>query len=427
MRNATPLLSALFLLFASTTLVLAQETILINYNGHNGSGPAVTMVADKSGNLYGTTNAGGAYSSACNGSGCGTVFELVNKGGGQYAYKVLHSFGSGSDGQIPNAQLTVDARGNLFGNTYEGGTNGFGTVFMLQRNSLGVWKEKVIYNFTGGPDGAGPQATLALDSLGNLYGTASGGGIVSSACTILTGCGTVFRLTPQSGGQWTESTLYQFGGTPDGWFPLAGVVVRGNGVLYGTTYGGGVNGYGTVYALRQVHGVWTEKILHSFNLDGTDGIFPVVGMTADAAGNLYGPAVNGGSTLSGCGGAGCGVIFELVAPTWTEEILYSFSGENDGGAPATNLILDSSGNLYSTGASGGTSGSGCGGFGCGVVFELENNGSSVWTEKPLHNFGIGTDGSVPYGGVIFGADGNLYGTTYQGGTNNLGVAYKLVP
>ena len=421
------LLSVSLLLFASTALVAAQETILLNYNGASGSLPAVTMVADSAGNLYGTTNFGGAYSSACNGSGCGTVFELVNKGGGKYAYKIIHSFGSGSDGQNPNAQLTVDARGNLFGDTYAGGTTGFGTVFIMRRNSLGVWNEKVIYNFTGGSDGAHPQATLALDSKGSLYGTASGGGISGVGCLAGFGCGTVFRLTPQSGGQWTESTLYRFHGVPDGGFPLAGLVVGANGVLFGTTNLGGANAYGTVYALHQVQGVWTEKILHSFNLDGTDGTSPVVGMTADVAGNLYGPAIAGGSTLSGCGGAGCGVIFELIAPTWKEKILYSFTGGNDGGAPATNLIFDNSGNLYSTAAWGGTSGTGCGGFGCGVVFELENNGGGGWTEKTLHSFGIGTDGTLPYGGVIFGADGNLYGTTYQGGMNNLGVVYRLTP
>src|SRR5215469_9835928 len=122
------------------TLVAAQETILVNYNGQNGSGPAVTMVADKSGNLYGTTNNGGAHSTACNGKGCGTVFELVNEGSGKYGYRIIHSFGAGSDGQLPNSQLTVDARGNLFGDTYLGGTNGFGTVFVMHRNSPGEWE-----------------------------------------------------------------------------------------------------------------------------------------------------------------------------------------------------------------------------------------------------------------------------------------------
>jgi len=410
----------------SVTAIAAQETIFLNYNGKNGSGPAVTMAADKAGNLFGTTNFGGADSSGCGGTGCGTVFELAYSGG-KYTYKIIHSFGAGTDGQIPNAQLIVDSHGNLYGDTYLGGTNGFGSIFTMHRNPTGAWTEKVIYNFTGGSDGANPQSTLAFDAAGNLYGTASGGGIVSSLCTVIVGCGTIFKLTPGSNEQWTETTLYQFAGTPDAWFPLAGLVVAANGVLYGTTNAGGVNGLGTVYALKQVHGVWTEKILHSFNLDGTDGIFPVVGLTADAAGNLYGPAINGGSTLSGCGGVGCGIIFEFVAPTWTEKILYSFTGGTDGGGPATNLIFDGSGNLYSTGAYGGSSGTGCGGSGCGVVFELKPNGSGGWSESTLHSFGLGSDGSLPYGGVIFGADGNLYGTTYQGGASGLGIAYKLVP
>lgn len=409
----------------SVSRTVAQETILLNYNGKNGAGPAVTMAADKSGNLYGTTNYGGAFASACKGMGCGTVFELLNRGG-KYTYKIIHSFGNGTDGQLPNSQLTVDSHGNLYGDTYSGGTKGFGAIFRMHRNGTGDWTEKVIYNFTGGKDGSGPQATLAFDAAGNLYGTASGGGIASSACTIVVGCGTVFKLTHRTNGHYTESTIYQFAGTPDGWFPLAGLVVAADGTLYGTTDGGGANNFGTVYSLTKAHGVWSEQILHNFNLDGTDGINPVVGLTADAKGNLYGPAVNGGSTLSGCGGIGCGVIFELVAPNWTENILYSFTGGNDGGGPATNLTFGASDKLYSTGAYGGTSGTGCGGLGCGVVFELKPNGNGGWREVTLHNFGHGSDGYLPYGGVIFGVDGNLYGTTYLGGTKNLGVVYKLM-
>ena len=428
-RLATTAAVAIFVvvLVSPVARAAAQETILLNYSGKNGANPGVTMVTDKAGNLYGTTNFGGAYSSSCNGAGCGTVFELVYRGG-TYSYKTIHSFGNGSDGQLPNAQLTVDSQGNLFGDTISGGTNGAGTVFKLHRNAIGTWTETVIYNFTGGKDGSQPMATLAFDTAGNLYGTASGGGIVSSACTnpYVVGCGTVFKLAPRSIGQWAETTIHQFTGAPDGFFPLAGLVVAANGVLYGTTDGGGVYGFGTVYSLKRGL-VWSESILHNFNEDGTDGTFPVVGLTADTAGNLYGPAINGGSTLSGCGGVGCGVIFELLAPTWTEKILYSFTGGNDGGGPATNLIFDGSGNLYSTDFWGGTSGTGCGGLGCGVVFELKPNGTGGWSESTLHNFGLGSDGSVPEGGVIFGADGNLYGTTNQGGTNNLGVVYKLVP
>ena len=416
--------SLVVVLVFSVTQTAAQETILLNYNAKNGAGPAVTMTADKAGNLYGTTNYGGAFASACKGMGCGTVFELVNRSG-KYTYKIIHSFGSGADGQTPNAQLIVDSNGDLYGDTYSGGTKGFGTIFRMHRKATGGWTEKVIYNFTGGNDGANPQASLAFDVAGDLYGTASGGGIVSSACTILAGCGTVFKLTPHPNDHWAETTIYQFMGTPDGWFPLGGLVVAADGALYGTTDGGGVNNFGTVYVLTKAHGVWSEQILHSFNLDGTDGIFPVVGLTVDAKGNLYGPAINGGSTLSGCGGAGCGVIFEFVAPNWTEKILYSFTGGDDGGGPATNLILHGSGKLYSTGAYGGTSADGCGGLGCGVVFELKPNGSG-WSEVTLHNFGRGSDGSLPYGGVVFGADGNLYGTTYLGGAQDLGVVYKLV-
>ena len=412
----------------------AQETILLNYNGSNGGSPAVTMAADKAGNLYGTTVTGGADPVGCYGTGCGTVFELVNSGG-KYTYRIIHSFfANGSDGEVPNAQLIVDSHGNLYGDTYQGGTNGLGTVFTMRRNSAGVWGERVIYNFTGGADGANPEGALAFDSVGNLYGTASAGGIMSSTCsTFFGGCGTVFKLTPHANGKWSETTLYQFQGTPDGWFPLGGVVVSANGSLYGTTEFGGSSSNctlglscGTVYSLTWTKGGWLETILHSFNQDGIDGFFPVAGLTADSSGNLYGTTMNGGSTLSGCSGSGCGVVFELVAPNWTEKILYSFNGGNDGGGPDASLTFDQDGNIYSTGAVGGT-GTACGFGGCGVVFELRPRGTGSWAEATLHDFGMDLDGYSPFGGVIFGVDGNLYGTTYSGGTNGIGIVYKLVP
>jgi uncharacterized repeat protein (TIGR03803 family) len=341
----------------------------------------------------------------------------------------LHNFTGGNDGGIPNASLILDSAGNLYGDTFQGGRHGVGTVFMLSPGSNGTWKEKVLHHFTGSDDGAYPQAVLVLDAAGNVYGTASGGGILGTGCHgPLNGCGTVFELKKGSNGGWAEKTLYEFAGAPDAIHSLGGLVFDAKGNLYGTTYAGGTKGYGTVFELKKGKNVaWSERIVHNFNFDGTDGAVPVIGLTSDSSGNLYGDTLYGGSSISACGGNGCGVVFELVHGKWTEKILYSFTGGDDGSAPATSLTFDGLGNLYSTAANGGAYSSGCNGAGCGTVFELKHGNNGKWTERTLHSFGRENGGAIPYGGVIFGSDGNLYGNTNTGGANNFGTIYELTP
>ena len=408
---------------------VSKEKVILNFNGKNGSGPAVSLVADGAGNLYGTTIYGGAFGGACGGQGCGTVFELMPAGNGKWTRKTLHSFGRAGDGQLPNSSLILDSDGNLYGDTVVGGTSNFGTIFKLTPRSDGTWKESVLYNFTGDTDGGYPQAVLTLGPSGKLYGTATGGGIQASGCGAWHGCGVVFELGSNAHGKWTERVLYSLAGMPDGEFSLGGVIFDNAGNLYGTTNQGGTANSGTVFKLVPKKGSWKETVLHSFG-SGTDGIGPVVGLTSDAAGNLYGTTILGGTSDPVCQGFACGTVFELKRGgngKWTEKILYNFTNGIDGAAPGAILIFDTHGNLYSTAINGGANGTGCGGSGCGTVFELKLAANGQWTEKTLHSFGIGKDGSIPYGGVTFGVDGNLYGTTNTGGSKGIGTAFELAP
>src|SRR5271166_28968 len=246
----------------------------------------------------------------------------------------------------------------------------------------------VIYNFSGGEDGATPFAGVTLDNAGNLYGTtASGGG---------GNLGTVFKLTHQGAG-WISTSLYAFHGA-DGNQPWSGVVFGPNGTLYGTTFYGGPVDQGTVFNLRPspractaVRCPWIETVLHNFQGAGT---YPGYGdLVFDQAGNLYGTTALGGS--------GYGVVYELT-PSGTFSVLYVFHG-SDGKNPLGGVIFDSAGNLYGTTELGGSKD-------YGTVFQLvPANGG--WTEKVLYSFQNGSDGSFLLAGLILDPSGNLYGAS----------------
>src|ERR1017187_5215686 len=408
-------------LFVTSTGAAAQERVLHNFNnnGTDGLEPYAGLIVDTAGNLYGTT-AGGGTGSNCGAFGCGTVFELTPAAGGGWTETVLHNFNNnGTDGDGPYAGLIFDAAGNLYGTTTTGGAYVGGTVFELTPNGSGGWTEKVLYSFcsqTNCTDGVSPYAGLILDAAGNLYGTTQYGG------THYIG-GTVFELTPAAGGGWTEKVLHRFpdyNGT-DGTTPLAGLIFDAAGNLYGTTQAGGTLLFrGTVFELTPAAGgTWTEQVLHSFG-NGMDGSKPSAGLIFDAAGNLYGTTSQGG-TGSNCV-TGCGTVFELTPAAgggWTETVLHSFDlNGTDGSQPFAGLIFDAAGNLYGTTYGGGT-------YTYGTVFELTPTAGGSWTETVLHNFGNGTDGSTPFAGLIFDAAGNLYGTTEQGGTDNYGTVFEL--
>jgi uncharacterized repeat protein (TIGR03803 family) len=293
--------------------------------------------------------------------------------------------------------------------------------------------ETVLYNFSGGANGSLPRGGVIFDTAGNLYGTTQYGG--GTKCDV--GCGTVFELSPISGGGWTQTVLHTFTGGRDGADPYATLVSDGLGNLYGTaSLGGnlagcGGQGCGVVFELSPSSGGWTETVLHAFS-GGRDGAQSWTSLIFDSAGNLYGTTTSGGNlTAANCAPYGCGVIFELspVSGGWKETVLHAFSGGRDGAFPFGNLTFDAAGNLYGTTTAGGNV-TLCGG-GCGVVFKLSRV-SGGWQETALHTFS-GNDGSDPQGGVTFDAAGNLYGTAAVGGEANgcdgegCGTAFKLSP
>lgn len=327
-----------------------QETILhIFGTGKDGSHPVAGLVRDSQGNLYGTTSAGGAHT-------FGTVFRLT-PGGDE---TILHSFRGEPDGAAPDADLLLDAAGNLYGTTWAGGqgctnpygASGCGTVFEI----TAAGKEKTLYSFADSPDGAHPTAGLVADRDGNLYGTTAQGGTIYAREFPL---GTVFRLTPD--GQ--ETVLYRFNGSAqnDGQNPNSTLVWDEFGNLYGTTTEGGANGYGTVFRLGPT-GV--ESVLYAFPTSSTDGKNPEAGLVRDREGNLYGTAQAGGDETDGCAGNGCGVVFRLAPNNNAETILHSFTDTGDGGCePNTALALSRDGRLYGTTLF-------CGTTGNGTIFEL---------------------------------------------------------
>jgi len=324
--------------------------------------------------------------------------------------KPIHVFTGTAAGAYPTRNMIFDAAGNLYGTTFKGGADDYGVVFKLKPNRNGTWTESVLHSFAGA-DGANPAAGLVFDAAGDLYGTTAFGGA--------DGVGTIFELKPNPNGTWAESVLYSFTGGADGREPSAGLIFDAAGNLYGTTLEGGTIGYGVVFKLApNADGTWTESVLHSFT--DADGGFPQAGLIFDTAGNLY------GTTLEGGGLAGSyGVVFKLAPNpdgTWTESVLHSFGGP-DGGQVDAGLIFDAVGNVYGTTSDGGSTV--CPG-GCGVVFKLAPNRGGTWTESVLHSF-IGTDGEGPAAGLIFDAAGNLYGTTNLGGPHGDGVVFKLMP
>jgi uncharacterized repeat protein (TIGR03803 family) len=418
----------------ATRSVAQQENVLHSFNhvGNGGSSPAAGLISDASGNLYGTTVSGGTGScTPVYGGGsvpCGTIFELSPRTGGGWAEKVLHNF-HGKDGYSPSASLISDAAGNLYGTTFFGGTGscayksgnviGCGVVFELTPSAGGGWVEKVLHTFRN-TGGFWPNAGLVFDGAGNIYGT--------------TTQSTVFQLTPSAGGRWTEKVIYTFCSQPnctDGIFPYASLVFDAAGNIYGTTESGGGNpfGAGTVFELTPTKGgSWAEKVLYSFcsKSSCTDGSYPYAGLVFDASGNLYGVTADGGNNTS-CynnNGNGCGTVFELTptsAGGWSETVLHNFGAGADGAYPSGRLIFDAAGNLYGTTSSGGA-------FMWGTAFKLSPQAGGGWSESVLHSFDpADNDGSVPLGGLVIGASGNLYGTTENGGAYSHGTVFRIKP
>lgn len=368
--------------------------------------------------------------------------------------KVLYTFTGSIDGGQPFAGVIFDPAGNLYGVTQTGGLYGKGTVFELTPSPSGVWTETVLYNFTGGTDGANPVGGLAIDDIGNLFGTANKGGDPG------TNCGTLFKLA----GNRNFTVLHTFQPNfqfSDGCSPLAKLfwVAGDPGALWGTSDDGGRN-FGTVFIFDldgntygsvpftgrtgfSIRGGFNEwgysttfsgggafdgdvynlfphiKIIHSFNQKNNLGLKPIGEMLTATVGGV--PTMYGTTSTGGVGGHGTVYSLSKGLNSWSARLLHSFSGL-DGASPGAGVTADPAGNLYGTTTSGGTNpGS------AGTVFKLTPGAKKTWIQTVLYNFSGGSDGGVVTSGVVFDNAGNLYGTTMQGGAFNQGVVYEVTP
>ncbi len=310
---------------------------------------------------------------------------------------VLYNFTGNPDGANPGSSLTY-YNGNFYGTTYSGGL-GSGTVFELASNGSGGWNESVLYNFctaTNCTDGENPTyANVIFDGNGNMYGTTYGGGA--------NGYGVVFELS-LVGETWTETVLHSFANNPDGANPVNGLIMDGSGNLYGVTYSGGVVGNGTIFELSLSGGVWTEQVL--YDISST-----YAGLTINGAGVIFGAEYGAifKLTPNGSGGYKFNKIYNFAAARAAKV------GENPNGT----LVLDTAGNLYGTTVKGGTDG-------YGTVFKLTppTVKGALWTETILSHFGTATE--YPQGGVVLDSSGNIYGATTAGGKDQDGAVYELV-
>jgi len=357
-------------------------TVLYSFTGSSdGAYPYGGLVRDAAGNLYGTTEEGGAFS-------YGTVFKVDVSG----TETVLHSFAGGTtDGEYPLAGLLRDSAGNLYGTTQGGGPVSAGTVFKIDNTGA----ETVLYTFTGGTtDGCTPFGGVIQDKSGNLYGTTQDCGAA--------GFGTVYKLS--SAGVLT--LLHSFaGGTADGQDPIyASLLLDSKGNLYGVTDKGGSSDYGVLYKLSKSG---KFAILHSFTGASTDGCYPLGTPIMDKTGNLYG-------TTDGCGSSfNAGEVWKLNT-SGQETLLHVFAGGAfDGSFPYAGVLLDTQGNVYGDTQTGGASG-------FGVLYKVSKTG----TLTLLHSFSS-SDGEYPVGGVLRDAKGILYGTTNEGGSGGFGTVWSL--
>jgi uncharacterized repeat protein (TIGR03803 family) len=388
---------AVLVLCATTAIALPAQTLTTLYSFCSQSGcpdgyyPEAGLVQATNGDLYGTTS-GFPY-------GYGTVFKITPGG----TLTTLYSFCSQTnctDGDGPDAGLVQAANGNFYGTTQGGGANNGGTVFKITSGGTLT----TVYRFcsqSGCTDGGEPYAGLVQAANGDLYGTTYGGGANDR--------GTVFKITPSG----TLTTLYRFcpqNGCTDGAGPEAGLVQAANGDLYGTTANGGPNGYGTVFKITPSG---TLTTLHTFCSQGvypncTDGYSPYAGLVQAANGDFYGTTCCGGAT-------GDGTVFKIT-PSGTLTTLHSFN-RTDGGSPYAGLVQAADGDFYGTTVYGGANN-------YGTVFKIASGGTLTTLYSFCSQSGC-TDGRSPYAGLVQDTNGDFYGTTFEGGSNNDGTVFRL--
>jgi uncharacterized repeat protein (TIGR03803 family) len=401
--------------FAMVPVAPAQtESTLYNF-GSTGqpSTPYSSLVLDSADNLYGTTVSGGP-------NRAGAVYKLALVSGA-WQETTLYFFTGGADGGQPSAPPIFDAKGNLYGTASVGGAYGAGVVYKLSATTTGEWQQSVLYSFTGGPDGGYGFGNLVFDRAGNLYGSNSAGGnMTTTSCQNTGGCGVIFALSPTPNGKWSFHLLRTFTGDVDGVGP-ASLTFDASDHLFGSAAGAGggftlPNAPGLVFELTpSSSGPWHDSVVYSFN-NGGGGLPSAV--IFDKVGNMYGTGADGGNIVgcdSGYGPIGCGVVFKispLSSGKWQETVLYSFAGTTDGSQPL-GLVFDA-GHFYGSTRS-------------GAIFELSPAGNGTWNEATVFQFyGLGS-GSFPNGPLVVDPHHKLYGTTIYGGGNSGGVAFELTP
>jgi uncharacterized repeat protein (TIGR03803 family) len=362
--------------------------VLRSFNFSGGDGYYLTALAvHTNGTLFGTTQDGGTYRD-------GSVYKLNQDGSG---YSLLHSF-SFSTGRGPGG-VTVGSDGALYGTTGQGGSNDVGTVFKLNQDGSGHTMLHAFGADVGG--GQHPNGPILEASDGALYGTARDGGVE--------GVGIVFTMTKNGS---NYAVLHNFSRSDnDGQSPYAGLLEGDDGALYGTTFNGGTSGYGTVFKLNKDGGGYA--VLHSFIAVSGDGLNPTGMLIRDDDGALYGTTFFGGT-------GGAGTVFKLNSDGNGYDVLHSFTGPAGtySANPSARLLEWKDGALYGTARHGGSNN-------LGMLFKLAKDGSGY---SVLHHFSTsGNDGYEPWGALVTGTDGALYGTTYYGGEVSLGLVFKLWP
>ena len=259
-----------------------QSIIHAFTGGDDGSGPGARVTVDQGGNIYGMTPTGGAY-------GLGTIYK-IHQAGGASDLRVIHAFTGGADGGSGSAGRMILRKGRLYGAATTGGSYGSGVIFELSPRGVGEWAFRPIYSFQGQPDGSFPYGALLFDRSGKIYGTTYYGGD--------NGIGAVYELSPRRSGEWDERVIYSFQAGSDGNSPISNLVSDAAGNLYGTTSEGGL-GSGTIFKLSPIGGgQWTETVVHPFQ-GPPDGAFAYNGMVVDRFGNFYGATVHGGKNDDG--------------------------------------------------------------------------------------------------------------------------------
>ena len=386
----------------STGVHASGTTVIYSFKGGvDGSYIDSDLVIDSAGNLYGTSVKGGAHAS-------GTVWQLHPNGDGTWTHIVLYNFTGGADGAEPYKGVTLDTAGELYGTAVTGGggacEGGCGVAYKLSNNG-GVWTENVLHAFQGTDDGQGPGARLTVDQDGTVYGMAPTGGAY--------GAGTIYAMAPGKHGT-KFKIIHAFTGGADGAGGSAGALVLKSGDVYGSATSGGVFGEGTIYQLTRKGRGWKFRVLYSFQ-DQPDGGFPYGGLALDPLGNIYGTTYYAGANDLGC-------VYELSQGPrgkWKERVLYSFNGA-DGADSIANVNFDTAGNIYSVTSQGGAAN-------FGVIFRLRPKLSGKWGETVVHSFAGVPDGALAYNGMVDDGHGHFFGATTRGGAGDHGAIYQFTP